>query len=590
MTGGKGRGVGLRAVESTGGRSVRRALAARVIVAAALLAAGPALAQTPPPPGSPIPATAPPARLPVGPGLAPPGGPLQNLAPATARRVTAVVVEGSTIFPQATLDAATAGLVGDATPTSAIEQARLNLLKKYRDGGYPLVTVSAPLAADGKLRYTITEGRIAEVLLDGNIGPAGDKVLAFLHHLVKPGPVKAVELERWLLLAQDVPGVSLQSVLRPSESAPGALSLVARVRREAYSGYLVADNRAYRFTGPEEALALLSINSLTSLGEQTQLSLYRSIRNPSQIFGQGSFETFLGSSGLRIRLYAGAGDTQPTGQLHASGYDGQTLIIGGQLTYPVIDTRREKLNVFGVFDAIQSFIYEGTSPAVLFNKDSLRVARIGADYALQDLLLGDSRPAVDQATIRLSHGIGLFGASAKGTTTLVRQFSNPEFTKVNVELSRTQTLFPVGTDSTISLFTLLAGQASGDIIPAAEKYYLGGQRLTRGFYSGEVTGDNALAATAELQLNTGVKGGLFGSQYDVGLQFYGFYDWGETWENKKLDNNKRLASYGVGLRSTLTPRVEVDVEVLRRLTRRVDGAGVKPLGDTAFYWRLLARF
>jgi hemolysin activation/secretion protein len=583
--------VGLRSITTAGGTAWRRlATAARAAAALGLLAAAPALAQMPPPPppGSPIPAASPPAKLPVGPGLAP-SGRLENLAPATARKVTSVVVEGSTIFPQAELDAAAKGLVGDATPTSAIEQARLDLLKKYRDGGYPLVTVSASLAADGKLRFTITEGRIAEVLLDGDIGPAGNKVLAFLHHLVRPGPVKALELERWLLLAQDVPGVALQSVLRPSESEPGALTLVARVRRSTFSGFLAADNRAYRYTGPEEALGLLGINSLTSLGERTELSLYRSIRDSSQIFGQGAFETFIGSSGLKIRLYGGAGDTQPTGQLRAAGYDGQTIIAGGQLTYPLIDTRRQKLNIVGVFDAIQYFVYNG-SPATLTSKDSLRVVRVGIDYALQDILLGDGRPAVNQASVRLAHGLDIFGASAKGTSTLGRQFSDPQFTKVSIEVSRNQTLFQVGKESTVSLYGLVTGQASGDIIPSAEKFYLGGQRFTRGFYSGEVTGDNALAATAELQFNTGVKGELFGSQWDVGLQFYGFYDWGETWENKALDFNKRLASFGLGLRSTITPRIEIDLEVLQRLTRHVDGAGVKPLPKEAFFWRLLARF
>ena len=51
---------------------------------------------------------------------------------------------------------------------------------------------------------------------------------------------------------------------------------------------------------------------------------------------------------------------------------------------------------------------------------------------------------------------------------------------------------------------LLAGQLSNDILPPAEQFYLGGTQFTRGYYSGQVAGDKALAATAELQLNTGV--------------------------------------------------------------------------------------
>ena len=56
---------------------------------------------------------------------------------------------------------------------------------------------------------------------------------------------------------------------------------------------------------------------------------------------------------------------------------------------------------------------------------------------------------------------------------------------------------------------LLTGQWSNNILPPAEQFYLGGARFTRGYYSGQVPGDKALAATVELQLNTGFETTLF---------------------------------------------------------------------------------
>ena len=73
------------------------------------------------------------------------------------------------------------------------------------------------------------EGRIAAVKLDGDIGPAGTMVLRFLEHLTKFPVIDTKTLERWLLLAQDVPGVTLSTVLEPSKEEPGALTLVAQV-------------------------------------------------------------------------------------------------------------------------------------------------------------------------------------------------------------------------------------------------------------------------------------------------------------------------------------------------------------------------
>ena len=563
----------------------------------AALAALPAVAQTPskgPPQGSPINRIAPAPPAHVEPGLTTPqSAPLQNLAPNTARRVVSVAVEGSTLLSADQTTASTQGLVGPTTPTSMIEAARLTLLKLYRDRLYPLVTVSATLTADGKLRYIITEGRIAEVQLDGDIGPAGIKVLEFLQNLVKPGPVSAGELERALLLAQDVPGVSLQTVLRPSESEPGALTLVARVVRSALSGYIAADNRSDRTTGPEQALAVLGVNSMSAFGERTEFSLFRSLLNPTQIFGQAAFETFIGSSGLKLRAYAGEGDTQPLGTLRTTGYDGKTLVGGLQASYPIIYTRQQKLSVTGIFDALQSIVTTSSGGAVtIASKDSLRILRVGADYALQDVWLGTSRPAINQISVRISRGIDGLGSSHTGSQTLGRVGSNVEFTKIIAELSRTQTLFAPWENATVGLFFSIGGQRSRDVIPSAEKYYLGGLRITRGFFSGEVTGDNALASTAELQLNTGVQGDLFSKSYNVGLQFYTFYDWGESWENRALDASKRLASFGLGLRASITPSLELDIEGVSRLTRQVDGAAgtVKPLPSKVFYWRVLNRF
>jgi hemolysin activation/secretion protein len=561
--------------------------------AAAQVALPPGTPQ-PPPTGSPIPRVAPVPPPNVAPGLTSPATePLQNLAPSTARRVTSVVVDGSTILDQSEVNAIVAGTVGPAVPTSTIEEARLNLLRRYRDNGYPLVTVAASLAADGRLRYTITEGRIAEVKLDGDIGPAGSRVLDFLGNLVQPGPVKAAALERWLLLAQDVPGVSMQTVLRPSESEPGALVLVARVTRSWYSGYLAVDNRAYHYTGPIQALGVIGANSFTSLGERTEISLFKSVFDNTQIFGQAAFETFLGHKGIKIRLYGGAGDTQPSGQLHQFGYDARTVVAGAQISYPVIYTRRQKLTVLGNFDLIQSDVFTSTGGTTApTSKDQLRVVRVGLDYALQDIWLGAARPSVNQAQLRVSRGIDGLGSSHTGSLSLGRQDSNVEFTKISAELSRNQTLFSPWQDASVSVLLLAAGQFSNDIVPSAEKFYLGGQRYTRGFYAGEVTGDKALAATVELQLNTGYQTSLFGTAWDIGLQFYGFYDWGESWENKKLDQNHTLRSFGLGLRTALTRNIEVDIEGVNRLTRQTQSSGglVKPLGEKALYMRLLARF
>ena len=142
---------------------------------------------------------------------------------------------------------------------------------------------------------------------------------------------------------------------------------------------------------------------------------------------------------------------------------------------------------------------------------------------------------------------------------------------------------------------LLTGQWSDDILPPAEQFYLGGARFTRGYYAGQVPGDKALAATIELQLNTGFETTLLERSFDISTQYYLFYDWGETWQNLSLDHSAMINSVGGGVRAQVTRYVEVDFEGVARFNRFPNGgsnpgSGVSPLYGGAFYWRVLTRF
>ena len=573
--------------------------AAWVAVLLSSVLAPPARAQVLPPAilvpqGSPITRELQPAFPPTAPGLpVPPPAGVSLFAPGQSANIRSVVTNGASVYSSAELAAITGGLAGQAIPFSRVEDAREKLLARYRGDGYLLTTVSTVLDANGNLRFNVVEGYIADVKLQGDIGPAGTQVLTFLNRLLNERPIRIGTLERYLLLATDVPGVTLRSVLRPSADDPAAVTLIAQVSRKAFDGLVTADNRAFRQTGPEQFLAVGTANSFTQFGERTEFSILHSFNN-TQTFGQGATEFFVGGSGLRVRLYGGDGETTPSGNLRALGYDGITRVFGAQASYPIIRSRQQTLIGVGSFDAIESDIYTGTGVnggQARSSFDSLRILRTGLDYALQDNLAGGDRTGVNNVTFRLSQGLTAFGATSRGNPQEGRPGSRPDFFKFNAEISRTQTLFSPFVGATVALFGLVAGQVSDSVIPPAEKFFLGGIRYNRGFYSGEVTGDNALTTSAELQLNTSFPVGAYGFSTVVGTQFYLFHDWGETWENQRTDPNRRLRSVGGGVRAQLTPNIATEVEGLSRLTRLPEGGGqVSALKADAVYWRVVTRF
>jgi hemolysin activation/secretion protein len=546
----------------------------------------------PVPQGSPIPRMLPQAPPAVSPeGLEPPSPMPSEPANATPVPITRVSVDGVTVYPAADLATLTAGLIGPAVPFSRIDAARQAILRHYRADGYVLCTVSASYdAATGQLRFQVTEGHIASVKLDGDIGPAGTQVLRFLNRLTEEPVIRAATLERYLLLAQDVPGITLHAVLQPSAEQPGALNLVAQVSRQMVSGLLATDNRASPLTGPIETLAGISLNSFTEFGEKSEVSIYHTWPN-SQTFGQASYETFVGSSGLKLQIYGGAGASTPTGPLATINYNGVTQIFGAKASYPVIRSRQQTLNTYLSLDGIETSINTtpSGSPAVT-SSDQLRILRLGADYVLSDLWAGDQRPAEDIVSGRLSKGFDILGASAGASAPRAGEQVN--LIKFNFQVSRTQTLFYPWQGASVALLGLVAGQWSDSILPPSEQFYLGGAQFTRGYYAGQVAGDKALATTAELQLNTPVDLSRLGLTTELTSQFYVFYDWGEAWQNQAADLAPRIASAGGGVRLQATRYVEVDFEGLARFNRYPNGSGpsVSALYGGAFYWRVLTRF
>ena len=150
------------------------------------------------PQGSPLPYVLPSAPPTVSSPLPPlppatPTGP----APAADVAIRGVRIEGVTAYPEPRVAALASGLTGPAVPLAKIDEARLAILNLYRGDGYVLTTVSASIGANGQLRFLVTEGRIADVKLEGDIGPAGTQVLRFLDHLTQVRPIDTATLERW---------------------------------------------------------------------------------------------------------------------------------------------------------------------------------------------------------------------------------------------------------------------------------------------------------------------------------------------------------------------------------------------------------
>ena len=245
------------------------------------------------------------------------------------------------------------------------------------------------------------------------------------------------------------------------------------------------------------------------------------------------------------------------------------------------------------FDGIQSIVAPATAHRSRASYDSLRVLRLGGDYALSDLWLGADRSAHQFASRRACRRACRSWVPRPTDRTRRAWASRPTSPSSTSSSSRTQTLFTRGRRRSFGLMGLLTGQCHGNILPPAEQFYLGGSHFTRGYYSGQVPGDKALVATTELQLNTCFD---LSRRPTVGRMPQRNSTCSTTGARHGITSRpiqlhdqlrrRRRAHAGHALRSRSISRAWHGSTV----SQPAAGPGISPLYGGAFYWRVLVRF
>src|SRR6185312_13197930 len=315
-----------------------------------------------------------------------PGAPEVPAGPPV--NVAAVDIQGATAYKPGELEPYYHDIVGKSVPLSEVSAVLQQIQTKYRNDGYVLTVVRGtvePVDGRSTLRIRVIEGFISDVKLDGDIGPVGVLIYNFLNKLTAIRPVNIADIERALLLSQDVPRVSVRAVLRPGTGEAGAVELIGQVGRKPFGGFVQYDNRGAPFAGPSELLVGAQANSFTSAGERAEIILYDTPFNREQIFGQAGIEGFVGSSGLKLRGYGGYGPSRPGEPLSEAGFRSRLLLAGVSASYPIIRTRPLSLDVSLAFDLSRSEIdTTGGTPQV----SDLRILRLGGTLDFQDQTFG----------------------------------------------------------------------------------------------------------------------------------------------------------------------------------------------------------
>ena len=512
--------------------------------------------------------------------------------------VKGAVFDGLARVPGLSLERAYADYVGRELPVSVLCDIRAEANAILRRDGY-LATVEIPeqSLADGTPDFKVVFGRLTSVRVRGEAGASEELVARYLEKLTADEVFNINRAERYLLLADDLPGLDVRLSLRPAAGgAPGDLVGEVAVLRQRALVDLNIQNLASRAIGRYGGVLRGEIYDVTGMGDRTSVAVFTTLDFEEQQTVQIGHDFRVGSEGLRLGGQFTWSSTNPSTGIAGFSVESETIFASAFASYPLVRTRASSLYADAGFDYVdQDVSLNGFG----LTRDRVRMAYVRLSGEMMDqgsvVRAGGYSPYEPKLRLRygaeLRQGLDVFSASpdcrANPLACLAGGIAGPsrieaDPTPLVLRLNSGIEYRPV---PTLTLVLNTQAQITGDALPAFEELAAGSFSIGRGYDPGAVLGDSGILNAFELRM-----GSLSPETADgVAWQPYLFSDIAFVWNedpSRAGTNPDRLWSAGGGLRFAWGRGIQSDLVVAVPL-QTPDLAQRR--GDVRFLFSLTAR-
>ena len=466
--------------------------------------------------------------------------PLAPVAAASADEATLEVrafkFAGNTLLSNEALAQAVAPYVGRTLSVTQLKEAAQAITNLYRAAGWTVRTyLPKQEVAGGVVTLQVVEAVFGGALMAGTQPQrieATRLIQAAEASLVKGTPLHAAQLDRTLLLLDDLPGVNVTGHLVQGQQ-DGETNLALTATDEALvSGNAFVDNQGARTTGTERLSVNLNLNSPARMGDALGLN---ALKTQGVEYQRLSYSVPVGDDGWRAGLHASSLRYQViTPEFATLNPYGQATTRGLDLSYPLLRSQLQNINFVSSYDD-KSF--DNTSNSAL-TRYGIKVFNASLNANQVDSWGG--------------------GGVTNASLTMTRGDKNTEsrFSKLNLSLSRLQSL-----SDTLSVYLAASTQTTHGNLDSSEKMYLGGATGVRAYPASEAGGSEGSTLTLELR-----------QRIDNTLTLTGFYDYGRIWVNRDNTiaspanpNDYSLQGYGFTVAWQATQAVDLKATVAQRM-------------------------
>ncbi|MEI8033705.1 MAG: ShlB/FhaC/HecB family hemolysin secretion/activation protein [Chlorobiaceae bacterium] len=355
-----------------------------------------------------------------------------------------------------------------------------------------------PGRSDGNINITkSSRSRIRPSVLRG-IG---------LHGIRSGQPINETQLERAVLLMNDLPGVQAKASLSPGKS-PGTSGLDLAVTEDPrFSGMLWGDTQGGRYTGTWRTNAMLSLNDPFGYGDQATMLITDA---HGMLQGRLGYNFPVTYTGLKGNLAYTGMHYELSGTSAVQQFGGRSSAIDAGLSYPVVRSRSTNLNT------ALSYSYKSlvdTHAAVETRNRAVQVLNISGSGDRFDQFLGGGYMSANVGITAGNLHESIANISLTGT--------EGAYSHYNLGFSRLQRV----AERVNCNLSWSAQMASGNL-DSSEKFSLGGPGAIHAYPGGEGAGDEGYLLNAEIRYSLPFPLSL------GNMQLSGFYDAGHTKLNK----------------------------------------------------------
>lgn len=406
------------------------------------------------------------------------------------------------LVDDAALQAVVADALGRSLSFAQLQALAQRVSAALQARGYLLARAYLPRQdlSGGELDIAILVGRLqsspGRVQVLSNDQALRTRMTAVADAALPEGPVRNDQLERALLLINDVPGVSARATLEKGDEPGTSRLLIGADSKPDLAGGVAVDNFNNRYTGQWRTSAWGTLNR--PFEHEDLLGANLSHSSGSDVLGL-NYALGLNPSGLRANFAASWMRYDIGGEFKPLDLSGNASTVSAGLSYPLVRSRQR--NLWVSVDAEHKKLTDKALGQTLRERELDKLTAMfsgsvwdnwwGGGYTGLSAGWVTGRLGLDNDADRLADSLS---ARTRGS-----------FDKWVWRVERSQSL---GGLSNWGLYLSANGQVGSKNLDSSEKFLLGGPSGVRGHAVGEASGDSGWLASAELRRDFQVSQGL----------------------------------------------------------------------------------